>query len=91
MVHRLEQFYQTEGEAGRRHSNLTDLCHRNKKSTPRDFCPKGKADGLHPSLKNQDREDLKCLHKTSSRRMPFYTHMGLFERKEISLLYRINR
>ena len=53
---------------------------------PRDFCPKGKADGLHPSLKNQDREDLKCLHKTSSRRMPFYTHMGLFERKEISLL-----
>lgn len=91
MVHRLEQFYQTEGEAGRRHSNLTDLCHRNKKSTPRDFCPKGKADGLHPSLKNQDREDLKRLHKTSSRRMPFYTHMGLFERKEISLLYRINR
>ena len=26
-----------------------------KKSTPRDLCPKGKADGLHPSLKNQDR------------------------------------
>ena len=86
MVHRLEQFYQGRGEAGRIHSNLTDLCHRNKKSPPRDFCPKGKADGLHPSLKNQDREDLKCLHKTSSRRMPFYTHMGLFERKEISLL-----
>lgn len=32
------------------------------KPTPRDFCPKGRADSPHLRLIAQDRKDLKCLH-----------------------------
>ena len=65
MVHRLEQFYQRQEKVGRIHSNLTDLRHRNKKSTSRDSCPKGQAGSTCQSLNVQDREALKFLHRLS--------------------------
>ena len=58
-----EQFYETGKSTGGISSNLPDPSHRSKKPPPRDFCPKVSADSPHPSLRAQDREDLKWLRR----------------------------
>lgn len=63
MVHRWEWFYDRRNKAGGINRNLPDPGPRSKKPIPRAFCPKGTADSLHLSLKDQDREDLKCIHR----------------------------
>ena len=58
-----EEFNERRKKASEICSDLPDPSHRGTKPNPWDFCPKGRSDSPHLSLRAQDREDLKHLHR----------------------------
>ena len=63
MNHRWEQFYDRGEKASRVFNDLLDSSQRSTKPISMNFCPKGKTNSPHLSLRAWDREDLKCLYK----------------------------